>query len=181
MTEQFSHRWYQSPLLPAALIAACIFIYGYSRDFGVFIFAILLSPVLLLLVGLAGLYLYATFKTPNRRRECYLAIAIIMAAPLLTYFLTQVRDQAHFLTWAPFHIDLLRETSGKDGVITLWDGWGFAGNENDSFLVRSVEDRLTSLDAANAWAQRQGSSCEIVRTERVWRQIYVLTTYNCGF
>jgi hypothetical protein len=181
VTEQPSRSWWQRPRWPAALIAIVIFALGQSRDIGVYIEAILLAPALLILLGIGATSMYSTYKIPSRRRECYWAMAIMLATSLGTYFYVQFRDPVRFLVWAPFHRDLLKQAPDQDGIITWWDGWGLAGMENDSYLVRAGNDRLTTYDEANVWAQRLGLSCKIVWGERVWPKLYVVTTYNCGF
>jgi hypothetical protein len=205
MTTHPSHAWWKTPLLPAALIGALALLLGYSRELELFLrfialiavytlvpghpgdFTVDIVAIALLLVvvwpvvAVSGVSLVRGFKTRRSRWDQYLAAAIIIASPLLGYLISQVRDQARFLAWAPLHFDLLNRNPEKDGILTAWDGWGIAGMENDSYLVRDVTDRLTSLDEANAWRKRLGLSCEIVWTERVWRRLYVVTTYECVF
>ena len=108
-------------------------------------------------------------------------MVVILASPLIGYVTSQIRDQARFLVWAPFHTGLLNQSPEKDGIVAAWDSWGWvATGANDSYLVRDVADRIASLDEAEAWRKRLGLPCEIVWTERVWRKLYVVTTYECA-
>ena len=203
-TQRAGTRW-KTPLLPAALIAALALLLGYSRELELFLRFIALIAVNTLMPGYHGdftvdvvaiallfvvvwpvavvsaLPLIRGFKTRRLRWDHYLAAAIVLASPFLGYSISQVRDQARFLVWAPLHLDVLNRNPEKDGILTAWDGWGIAGMENDSYLVRNVADGLTSVDEANAWRTRLGLSCEIVWSERVWRKLYVVTTYECVF
>ncbi len=60
-----------------------------------------------------------------------------------------------------------------------WDRWGFAGGENDSYLVSVPSDSLGNKATATQWAQRFQPGCEITDSERMMRGLYILTTYNC--
>jgi hypothetical protein len=177
---QSLRSWWQTPVFPAALIAILAIICGYNRDFGLFFFLILLAPVVLLLLAVWGAAVCRAFKCSARRREGYLAIAIAMAAPALGVLMERAHDQVRFLAWAPFHLDLINRKP-EDGIVAKWDIWGGLGWFNASYLARDGADRIKSLDEANAWGKSLGLSCEIVDTERVWRTLYVVTTYECEF
>ena len=69
----------------------------------------------------------------------------------------------------------------RDAVIQHWDGWGFAGMENDSYLVSDPDDSITGLEAANRWVRDHDLTCDVVAAQRMRRGFYILTTYNCGF
>lgn len=171
-------RWWQTPVLPSALVAIFAIAFGYSRDFGLFLF-LLVPLVLLPLILVWGITVFRAFKALDRRRECYLAIAIALAAPALGILMERGRDQVRFLVWAPFHLDLINRNPGQDGVVAKWDTWGGMGWFNASYLARDGADRIMSLDAANAWGRSLELPCEIVGTERVWQTLYVVTTYEC--
>ena len=151
---------------------------GYDRNSWLFLFFILLVPVVIPLMAIWAVWVFRVYKTLARRRECYLAIALALMAPALGMVMERNRDQVRFFAWAPFHLDLINGNPDRDGVLAKWDVWGGMGLFNASYLARDGTDQIKSLDDANAWGQSLGLSCEIVNTERVWRKLYVLTTYE---
>jgi hypothetical protein len=181
LTEQPDHFRWIIPLTPAALIAIYAIVLGYSRDFGVGLFFVIILLAALPLLIFLGAMLFVALRNPERRWDHWAALCIVLASPGLGYSVAQVRDQAHFLLWAPFHRSELHIAADRDGIITKWDVWGLAGMFNASYLVRDGHDQLTSLSQANTWRQRLGLPCEIVATHRVWRQLYVVTTSECEF
>jgi hypothetical protein len=181
VTEQTTRPQWLIPLAPAVFIAVCAIAIGYNRDFGVGLIAALLLLAAIPMLLFLGVMLLFALRTADRRWDHWAALGLVVSAPVLCYVTFHVRDRVRFVVWAPFHRELLNHDSDKDGVVTAWDRWGLAGMENDSYLVRHTGDRLSSIDEANAWRQRLGLPCEIVRTQRVWQKLYVVTTYECVF
>ncbi len=82
------------------------------------------------------------------------------------------------------------ETKRSDGVLQHWDSWGFAGMDNDTFLVSDAGDELSAAvaprhsptlpepqaDVAERWGKSHRLRCDIVWVDRVHRGFYVVTT-----
>jgi hypothetical protein len=179
MTAETSVRFYKSP----AVATACLFLlagvyFVASRDFGVWLIAIFVLPVLLAIVGI-----FTAVEAIQRKNKkaALIAFAIIVATPLAAYMAAQFKDRVRFLVWVPAHFSELSRTINKDGIVTAWDGWGMAGMENDSYLVVDTKDRLLAKGETGQWLRRVSQSCEIVDTKRMWTRLYIVTTYNCTF
>lgn len=72
----------------------------------------------------------------GRRIVTFIAAIIIVPTAFGLYTaVTQHRDGITFLFWEFANRDVLRSFMTWDGIIKEWDGWGFAGNENDSYHV----------------------------------------------
>jgi hypothetical protein len=57
-----------------------------------------------------------------------------------------------------------------------------AGSDTFSYLVVDKQDRLGSKSRAEEWTKEVGQSCGIGQADRMWPQIYVVTTYtNCPY
>jgi hypothetical protein len=177
--EQPSQDRGQSPLWPAACVVLYALLLGYNRGELGFLLVLLMPFFAFALFAISGLSLFRAFKIPDRRRECYVAAAIIFTAPLLTYLTVQVRDPVRFMVWAPFHLDVIQQNPGRDGVLAWWNTWGGLGWFNAAYLARDRSDGLSSLEQAKVWKERQAFPCEIVGTQRVWQHLYVVTTSQC--
>jgi hypothetical protein len=178
-TKESSRDRWQSPLWPAACVVLYALLLGYNRGALGFLLVLLMPFFAFALFAISGLSLLRAFKIRDRRRECYVATAIILTAPLLTYVTVQARDPLRFMVWAPFHLDLIRQNPDRDGVVIWWDTWGGLGWFNAAYLARDRSDGLSSLEQAKVWRERQAFPCEIVGSQRVWRHLYVVTTSQC--
>jgi len=69
----------------------------------------------------------------------------------------------------------------RDGIIREWDGWGFAGNEDDSYLVAAHDIGMMSTKNATEWARGRGETidCKIVDVRKMREAMYIFTTYEC--
>jgi hypothetical protein len=106
------------------------------------------------------------------------AVLFFAAAPCTDF----VHDRLGFWVWYATHGDVVRQYAKHDAIIVIWDGWGFAGIENDSFLVSDPDDSIgSSTESAARWAKRIKSDCgeAVVGVVRLKRGLYILTTYNC--
>ena len=66
-------------------------------------------------------------------------------------------------------------------IITEWEGWEYAGSENESYLVSDKFDDSENSTSAELRRTRMGLSCQIVGAARMQKGICILTTYNCSF
>jgi hypothetical protein len=172
-------RYYQSvPIISASVFLIAALMFSWSRDFGVFLLGMFVLPITLLFA--LGCLIFGVFRKA-RAVELRVAVALILAAPVLAFGVANIRDRLRFLFWAPIHYSQLHQALRKDGIITAWDGWGMAGMENDSYLVVDNKDEIKSPVLADQWRKRLGQSCEIVNTQRMWPRLYIVTTSNCTF
>jgi len=96
------------------------------------------------------------------------AIVIVPTAFGLYTAVTQHRDGITFLFWEFANRDVLQSFMTRDGIIREWDGWGFAGNEDDSYLVAAHDIGIMSTNEATEWARGRGETvdCEIVDEQK---------------
>ena len=112
-----------------------------------------------------------------------LAIVIVALAGISTMVVYggRLQNPLRFLVWSLAWHGQIEALARQDAVIQHWDGWGFAGMENDSYLVSDPDDSITGLEAANRWVRDHDLTCDVVAAQRMRRGFYILTTYNCGF
>lgn len=172
-------RPYQSaPIVSAVLLLLAGIYFGGNRDFGAFLLAIVVLPALLLAVLVC---LGIELVRRGDAKEIGIAAVIALVSPLAFYASAHLKDRAEFYIWAVTHRAQLSHDMQKDGIIMGWASWGMAGSENDSYLVVDRGDVIGSPNAAEGWRKRQGLSCQIVDTQKMWPKLYIVTTYNCPF
>jgi hypothetical protein len=115
-----------------------------------------------------------------RRRSLLATFSVmILLPPAVIYIATTAHDPLGFYVWYFTHPKIVEEFAYKDGIIMDWNRWGFAGMENDSYLVSNPDDTISTLSVATKWVRRFGSDCEVGDTQRMKRGLYIITTYNC--
>jgi len=179
MTTERILRWL--PVFAAGAVLAIAGPLAWSRDFGVFLLTYFVCFPLFMFICACLVVWTITEKRPTRRRSVLATTAVVIfLVPLIFLGIRHMdRDRAAFLFRYSLHRHLVDESAATDGIITVWDSWGMAGMENDSYLVSNPSDTISSLDAASKWAQRY-SDCEVVDVKRMRHGLYILTTYNCG-
>jgi hypothetical protein len=171
--------WYRSASILSAMLFLLAEVYfGGSRDFGAFVLSFFVLPMLLLpaLVFLA----VACAKQVGRKRV-WVAAAIIIAGPFAAYIAARLHDNAKFLVWGLAHHQQLSQAGRKDQVVMGWEDWGMAGSSNFSYLISDTSDSPATLVAAEQWRKRMRLDCEIVRSQKMWPRLYIVTTFNCPF
>ena len=159
------------------LLAAAYF--GSSRGFGHFLLSILVLPSLFV-CALVGT-IWASIMKAHRTRAVA-AAAIIVAVPFVYLSSYPIAQRIRFMFWVPTHYSLLREMMKKDGIVQGWDSWGMAGSDTFSYLVVDKQDRLGVKSRAKEWTSEVGQSCGLWQADRIWPQLYVVTTYtNCPY
>jgi hypothetical protein len=117
-----------------------------------------------------------------RGKEVAKAIGALVIVSLVAFFIwlwPTLYDGTTFVAWAPTHLIELTESEGTDAVIRHWDAWGFAGMDNDSFLIADREDRLSTQAGAVRWQQRNGGSCQVLDAKRMIPGIFIAITDGC--
>jgi hypothetical protein len=163
-----------------------------------FLFGGLMDPILLL--AFIGLVTWALFERRSRAQAypflgwaagCVFVPLVLI--PTLVFFGTPARDQVRFLLWSQTHRQQMREAMKKDEVLQHWDSWGFAGMDNDSYLVSDNRDMLSAAtvsrqsptlpqpqaSVADRWGKSHRLGCDIVGVRRVQRGFYIVITYEC--
>ena len=169
--------WHPDLIAPALLLLAAAY-FGANRGFGAF----LIAPFVLLLLfflSLTGVIWMASLAKHGSSPAW--AAAMILAAPLVYFGTYRWHDRVQFAGWSLFHFEELRREASHDGVISHWDSWGFLGNDNDSYLISDSRDDAMTVPSADRWRVRMHLQCPIVDTARMWRGLYIVTTYNCTF
>lgn len=158
-----------------AFLAATIY-FSASRDFGDFVFSLIVIPALLLLSLLCiGIAAYFNRRSPSVK----IASLILLMTPVFAFATFRLHDDIRFAVWSVMHAHDLARVAQADAIITTWDSWGMAGSSNDSYLVSDVSDDSRTVASAEQWRKRMHLNCPIVATERMAPTIYMVTTYNC--
>jgi hypothetical protein len=167
-----------------AVIFATLFLlagayFGSSQGFGAFLLSI---PVLaLLFLSAVAAAAWAT-RIKVERSRALVAWVLICLTPLAYLCSYGVAQRIRFLLWAPAHYRQLERASKKDGIIMGWDSWGMAGQDTFSYLAVDTQDRLGSKVRADQWTKQIGQSCGLWQEQRMWPNLYVVTTYtNCPY
>ncbi len=172
-----------APASSAGLAAVVYGPFGFGRDFGVFIITLLfVLPALVVLALAFGLWslLERRPRWSAVARSLFIgALAPALLIPPLWAFGDPIRDSARYAVWSTVHRRELAVARGRDGVFKHWDGWGMAGNDNDSYLASDLTDTLDRPGKAARWAKDRRLGCDIVGVRRMERGIYLLTTANC--
>lgn len=172
--------------LAACLVGIVIYL-SLSPD--AVLLGVLLSPVLLV-VGVAfGL----SKRGPIASSAAACMFALLAIIPMLWFYGIPLRSEVFFLLWSQTHRQKMQEATGKDEILQHFDGWGFAGMDNDTYLVSDTENALAAAvdfsrpvipaskyRVAEKWAKSHRLRCDIVGVQRVWRGFYVVMTYECA-
>lgn len=107
----------------------------------------------------------------------YVAFGALSGGPKFDWPANWIR----FLFAYPLYaIDAADRTPAEDGLIRYWwGGYGFAGLENDDYLVF---DRTGRFSAKQRRAHSDGDfglTCEIVATQPMVGRWVIVTTFNC--
>ena len=170
-----------APALTTAIAFAFYGPFGVARDFGAFVIASLLVPLLGLIALALGIW------TLLERRSWRMKIASLFVAtlapailiPALIFFGDPLRDPARYAVWSITHRQALSMARQNAGVFKHWDGWGMAGNDNDSYLASDPTDTLSRPGVLDRWASAHHLGCDIVAARRLDRGVYLLNTSNC--
>ncbi len=170
------------PFPPAILSALALLIltlgWAASRDVAAFFLGA--AGLALLAVVAVGLLAKAVVGGAPRR-VVGPSLVLLVASPLAGTAVLDSRDGIQLAWWALGHRSELADGAVPDRIVRHWDAWGFAGLENDLYLVRDARDDSSSLAGAERWRKRLRLGCEVVATQRMRRNFYLVTTYNCNF
>lgn len=162
----------------SASLSAAAIVFGASRDFGMFLLGIMVLGGLLIL---ALIVLGVATAADKGSRGVKASAMLVMLAPIAAYAASHLRDRVLFVGWSIAHPAALQAAASKDTMITGWDSWGMAGSENDSYLVSDKLDDSSDIAGAERWRTRMRLDCPIAATARMWKGIYIVTTYECPF
>jgi hypothetical protein len=166
-------------LIVAALLVVNNLVVEWNRDLVVFIIALFATPLVLIV---AFAILMGTLPFETRWKRFLVAMALVGGSIVATTTVgRRLHDPTMAILWMLANPTKLHRALGHDGIATFLDGWGFAGLENESYLVVDRTDSLNSSPAAAAgWRRKLGLGCEIIEPQRVWSKLYVVITYNCS-
>ena len=181
-------------IVPLATCASVLIFYlGSGVDFFLFSLLTLLPIPLVLFVG-ACVAAFLQRKGPPTS-SVTAAISLAAAMILLQALLISgkpLRDFAHFHVWAIGHSSEALKAKHLSAVLSRWDGYGFAGNGNDDYLVSDPTEGLSGalmprhvpvlpdvkFAVARRWSTLLHLLCDPVWVRRVHRGFYVVTTYD---
>jgi hypothetical protein len=172
------------PFLTASIVLIVYELLGLGRNWALMFLTV---PLLLLLsciavaLGFALIFEWRSAQTRSTATALACVIVALVGIPAAIAYGGPLRDPLRFLLWWQTHPGEIATWAGKDAVVQHWDAWGFAGLENDSYLVSDAGDSIADLAAADRWAQDRNLDCGIAATQRMWRGFYILTTENCEF
>jgi hypothetical protein len=170
----------QLPLLAAVIVLVTATPFAWSRDLGIFLICILFYLPIIIIACI--ILLVMAFKPPMgaQRLPILLTVAVIATlTPTAFTVIPPIRDPVGFFVWYKMHRNLIAKFKSHDGIVVTWDQWGWAGNENDSYLVSNPSDDIAEIDPASRWIKGQGFQCDAAYVERMMHGLYILTTYNC--
>ena len=168
------------PLIVSVGALATAIPLGWSRSFGAFLIIYMIyAPVIFVLCLVLAFRAIAERRSRGGRAAGPALLALLVLTPAALYGVPLVRDDVGYFFWATTHPGTLREFAGRNAVIMGWDSWGLAGMGNDSYLVSNPDGELDDPSKAAKWLSDVGSDCEIVRSKRMARALYIVTTYEC--
>ena len=166
----------RAPIVSSAAFLIASIYFSASRDFGDFVYSLVIVPALLLISLLCiGIAAFVDWRS----RSVKIGLLILLATPIFAVATFRFHDDVRFALWSATHARDLDRATVKDAVITAWDSWGLAGSGNDSYLISDVSDGSRTVAAAERWRKRVRLNCPIVATKRMAARIYMVTTYNC--
>ncbi len=171
-------RWLPILVAAATLVTATPFAWDKGFGTSLFLLFVYLPAATWVCIGLC---VWAAIERKSTRARWIVISLLLIPAVIGGTFrvLPQIKDELRFLVWSHTHDDELREFADRDAIILDWESWGWAGSENDSYLVSNPNDDLAESEATAEWLRHVGSSCEIVALKRLRRGIYIVTTYEC--
>ena len=140
---------------------------------GVGAIAVIANPVVI--------FLPARIKAPSFRVIRFLSYGFLLGYIFLFIAgFDWTGDSIRFLMFRSGLRDeqLIHITGPTDWRVYYWRGWGFAGLENDAYLIFDPSNRLSLVTAD---ANSLGINCEIVESRQMapfWR---LVITFNCTF
>lgn len=152
---------------------------AWSRDFAVFFLAgLYLVAAAIVVVFCCVVAVYAGHG--RRARPALTALVIALGTPAIFIGVHALdHDRVGFAFWAPFHATQIKVVRSHDGIPLWWDSWGFAGMENDAYLVADRSETLGASGGLVNWATQHRSPCTPVAAERMRPRLYIVVTANC--
>jgi hypothetical protein len=164
------------PVFSALILFLAAIYYATRQDFGSYLSMFVVLPSLLCIVLIC-------IAQANRQGGAKLAIraasVLTLLAPVAMVTTWYLANPIAFYRWSTTHASLLAQDSTKDHIIAGWRSRIYAGNEWDDYLIRDTTDTSSSVAEAEKWRLRLHLDCEIVGTQKVSHQLYIVTTYNC--
>lgn len=164
--------------MAASVLFAVVQAIAISRDFGWFLFGVLLVPFLLLLTLAC-----AVWRQAERRggRSMSLAMLILAATVPAVRPVQMAWDWTSVALWSLSHRQEIAAASGKDAIVTGWGDWGMAGDSTFAYVITDARDDSRSSQGAERWRQRLKLDCPVVDSQRIWSGLYLVETSNCPF
>jgi len=134
-----------------------------------------------LLVGWL-MFALATDRKGHQRLSVLLAAVVYLAVSwALVKHAFEVRDEGRWMLWSgEYKFQILAQPASTDGELkhVEWDGWGFAGNETEAYLVFDPNDSLAPEVKAHSSGKFSGIPCEVWNVHRFQKHWYSVTFYT---
>jgi hypothetical protein len=159
------------PVISATLLLLAAIYYATRQDFGSYLSMFVVLPSLLCIVLLC---IYQANQLGGAKNAVRAATVLALLSPVAMVATWYLKNPIAFYRWSTTHAALLAQDSGKDHVIAGWRSHVW-----DDYLIRDTADSSSSVDDAEKWRQRMHLDCEIVGSQKVAHELYIVTTYNC--
>jgi hypothetical protein len=164
------------PLVSAVILFLASIYYATRQDFGAYLSMFVVLPSLVCIVLLC---MSQARRLPHSKLPLRAAVLLTVLSPVAMVTTWYLLNPIAFYRWSASHAALLAQDSTRDHVIAGWKTREYAGNEWNDYLIRATGNDISSTADAEKWRQKMQIDCEIVGEQKVARQIYIVTTYNC--
>lgn len=165
----------------AGVLAASVALTALALVYAEFDLAKLLCAAMVLITG-ALLIIFAVASTSRRRwaTMSVLAVYLLGSAFLLTHLWVSRNHLRWLLLSRSYEANVLATPAPRYGEFkhVVWDGWGFAGQDTDVYLVFDPTNALAGTLGANAPVRASGLPCRVQQVTRLESQWYAVLFYT---
>ena len=161
----------------AGVLAASVALTALALVYAEIDLAVLLCAAMTLITGML-LSIFAVASTGRRR---WVALSVLAAYLLGSAFLlTHVSVSRSHLRWfllsRSYEAKVLETPAPRYGEFkhVVWDGWGFAGQDTDVYLVFDPRNALAGTLGAKAPMRASGLPCRVQQVTRLESQWYAV-------
>jgi hypothetical protein len=148
-----------------------------SADFGGLVYVFVAAPIVsLVLIG------FAIRKKGHHRLSVLSMLVVYWAVSVaLVENYSAVRDATRWFLWSKaFQAQVLVQPVADNGGLrhTVWDSWGFAGENTVVYLVFDPDDSLKALPRNRPPGRIRGIPCAVPRIRRLQSHWYAVMFYT---
>ena len=165
----------------AGVLTASLVLMALALAFAEFDMAAPLCAAMALITGVL-LIIFAVANTVRRRWVTLSALAVylLLSAFLLTHLWVSRNHLRWLLLSRSYEANVLATPAPRYGEFkhVVWDGWGFAGQDTDVYLVFDPTNALAGTLGANAPVRASGLPCRVQQVTRLESQWYAVLFYT---